>query len=121
MRQTRDCENGSRDNTMGLIIPEDRPRGILIDGNNAPCDRGILCRAEDVWREAVLRPWATPIPPDKVTFNVNPFFIPAAVVDSLMISKAARAHWKIEGRRATALEGATLSGLAKAVTGDPND
>ena len=38
-----------------------------------------------------------------------------------MISRAKSKHWRIRGHKAEALAGATLSGLAWAITGDPSD
>jgi hypothetical protein len=43
------------------------------------------------------------------------------IPDAAMISKARSMGWEIQGRTAVALRGATLSGFAQAITGDPND
>jgi 3D (Asp-Asp-Asp) domain-containing protein len=82
-------------------------------------------RRQGLWDDFIGWPW--PVEGDKVTTNINrPLRLeergPAADgQESLLVRRARERHWKLEGATATAEAGATLPGLADAITGNPDD
>jgi len=107
-------------------IPDDK---VTFSNSPPPAyPGGPVLRASSEDRE---RFYAVPIPDDKVTFSnswpsvAHPVRAGKAGGDLSatreMVAMAGAKGWEIEGRTAVALRGATLSGLAQAITGDPND
>ena len=110
-------------------LPREVPTGILAEIEREDRERvrelGIVDREKD-WQEGVWGPLGAPPGPEEAFFDtwVRIILQPAGEVPPAtpaMVAKAMVRGWEVEGRTAVALKGATLSGLAEAITGSPED